>query len=239
MSAPSRTILAFALAFFVFLILPSLLPGPFALDSRMSAGDALDLVTPIVLLPLYWALFRAAASNAPSRRETFLFLALAALWAEGHGLHLSANAIGHHLRGTDDSAAAATVADFFDEHLSHFLWHGAMIALSALAIWRGWSDPSPPPVGEGSGARAGVVLAGVLYGFTYFAVVVEGGTAAIGVPAAALAATAGIAHRRGGRTSGAVALFFTAGYAGALFFFALWALLRGGLPQFSEVGIIR
>ena len=82
----ARLTLIFAVAFAVFVVTPAFLSGPFPLYPLMSGGDALDLLTPLVLLPLYWRLFRIAPEHAPSGRQVLLFVVLAALWAEGQGI---------------------------------------------------------------------------------------------------------------------------------------------------------
>ena len=54
----SRYILIFAVAFAVFVMGPPFLGYKFSPYPPMHAADVLDLLTPLVLLPLYWLLFR-------------------------------------------------------------------------------------------------------------------------------------------------------------------------------------
>ena len=59
---------------------------PFA--ATLEIAERVRGLTPFVMVPLYWLLFREAADRAPGR--IIAFLLLAALWVEGHGMHLSA-----------------------------------------------------------------------------------------------------------------------------------------------------
>jgi hypothetical protein len=100
--------LIFSLFFALLFIGPALLPSPFPPYPRMTTGDALDLLTPIVLIPLYWVLLSEGGRRTPSPRTTIAFMALAALWVLGQGMHLAANSIGHQLADMTDSDAYAS-----------------------------------------------------------------------------------------------------------------------------------
>ena len=95
MSSLSRLILIFAIVFAILIITPALLSQQFSPYPLLKTGDVTDLLTPLILIPLYWLLFRQG--KAPSTRETIVFLVFAALWTEGQGMHLGANSIGHLL----------------------------------------------------------------------------------------------------------------------------------------------
>ncbi len=58
MNAPSRLILIFALAFAILIITPAFLSQQFAPYPLMKTGDVTDVLTPVILIPLYWLLFR-------------------------------------------------------------------------------------------------------------------------------------------------------------------------------------
>jgi hypothetical protein len=230
----SRLTLAFALLFAAFIVTPAFLGMPFPPYPLLSCGDVLDLVTPLVLIPLYWALFRVGGDPPPGRGETIAFLALAALWVEGQGMHLAANAIGH-LVGPRDGADLARLTHAFDEQLSHYLWHGGMVGLSALLIHRQWRHPF---AGKHSGLGLESV-AGVIHGFNYFITIVEAGTAPLGIPfAASVLLFVSLWGRRRLRQQPLLAFFLVA-YLVATACFLGWGLYWRGLPQFSEVGIIR
>lgn len=85
--------LAFALLSLVFFILLIFLRIPFPLYPLMSYQDGFDLLTPLVLIPIYWLLFKYATSQPPGLIENIAFLGLSVLWVEGHGMHLAANSI--------------------------------------------------------------------------------------------------------------------------------------------------
>lgn len=97
--------LIFALAFLTFFFAPAFLSFAFPAYPLMRAGDAFDLLTPLVLVPLYWGLLQRASELQPHRRHILAFVFLAALWVLGQGMHLSANSIGHQLAGQEGSDA--------------------------------------------------------------------------------------------------------------------------------------
>jgi hypothetical protein len=217
----------FATAFLVLFIAPPFTPYVFPPYPLMHWADVIDLVTPLVLIPLYWLLF--SASGVPSLRWTLAFLVLAAAWADGHGIHLAANSIGH----LAVPGSARDLTEFYDEKLGHYIWHVAVMGLSVLVLLQ-----------NRSAAREGHLLAGAaaaaVYGFAFFLIVVEGGTAPLGVPFAVAMTFLGlrIGVRRVLRTP--ILAVFGSGYAVALLLFAIWFVYWGGrLPQFSEIGLIK
>ena len=54
----SFLILVFAILFAVFFIGPSLLSQRFSPYPLMKIGDVFEILTPLVLIPLYWLLYR-------------------------------------------------------------------------------------------------------------------------------------------------------------------------------------
>ena len=240
MNRPSVLTLIFAVlsvVFFLLLIFFRFSFGPYPL---ISYQDVLDLLTPLVLIPVYWLLFKWAGGQAPRLSEELAFMALAALWVLGQGMHLSANSIDNLIEGLARRQVADIrqtdiyqLAYFFDEHLSHYLWHLGVLGLAALAIYREVRRPA------GTATAWGVVgAAGVIYGILYFCIFIEGQTVALGLPCAlALAAFSLIAERRrlGQRP---VLAFFSVACLVALVLFAGWGLYWRGFPQFSDVGLI-
>jgi hypothetical protein len=231
MNRSSLLILIFAVLFAVFFIGPPLLSGECWFYELMTRGDAVDILTPLVLLPLYWLLFHRR--NMEIKTAGFVaFAALAALWAMGHGMHLSANSIKHlmdGMKGTD----LYDLAYFYDEVLSHYLWHAGIAGLSALIIFVQWRHRP-----EEEGKLWAVILAAIIYGFTYFALVIEGGTAWLGIPFAVLAIIFVAIWGRKGLARQPVLTFFLTGYIVAVLLFAGWGIYYMDLPQFSEVGIL-
>src|SRR5512137_695432 len=160
--------LVFALLSVVFFLLLIFFRIPFPLYPFMSWQDALDIFTPLVLIPIYWLMFRYATSELPRLAEEIVFLLFACLWIAGQGMHLSANSINNLAEGMAKNRLlnildtnVYRLAYFFDEHLSHFMWHLGVIGLAALIIFRQWSKPA-----EATTNWWMVVPAGILYGFT-------------------------------------------------------------------------
>lgn len=177
MKKPRLLILVFAIAFTIFFLGPVVLGKPFPPFLIMKISDVFDLFTPLVLIPLYWLMFRSASNESPTLKETLLFLLFIVFWVEGHGMHLGANSIGHWLNGFE-STDFYKVDYFYDEVLGHYLWHIGIIGLSALIIFRQWQNHL---IEENTGLWL-PVLAGVIHGFTFFLVVDEGQTVPMSFP---------------------------------------------------------
>jgi len=226
-------ILIFSLVFLVFFIGPPFLGQQFALFPLMKNGDVLDILTPLVLIPLYWLLFRSVEKESRCWCGVLAFVVLAALWAEGQGMHLSANSIGHlveKMKGTE----AYALTYFYDEILSHYIWHLGIVGLSALLIFLSWRSQ----VAEKPALLWLIILSGIIHGFSLFMIVIEGGTAPIGISFSVLATVFGLVWGRKKLRQQPLLLFFTVSYAIATVLFAGWGIYWGGLPQFSELGII-
>jgi hypothetical protein len=235
----NRLLLIFAVLFTVLLMGPAFISSSFGLYPLMRLGEILDLLTPLILIPIYWLLLELRPETPPSRWQNLVFLLLAVLWVEGHGMHLAANSIGHLLKalvGTD----AHALTEFYDEVLSHYLWHIAVVALALLLLYRQWRYP----FATGSQGVVLGILAGILYGFVYFTIIVEARTAPLGVPFAFLVPLFAMIWGRKEFNRQPVLLFFTVSCLVALGFFVGWAIywreLPELLPEFSNpvVGII-
>lgn len=188
--------------------------------------EAMDLVTPLVVIPLGWWVLDGIGGL---RGRSFVaFLVIAALWVEAHGIHLAANAIGDGFAaGPERDAFYATdvgaLDHFLDEDLSHWLWHLAWVMLGVLMLVLASARPSWPIAGGGAQAS----LAGALHGFTFALVTAEGGTAGLGIPGSiAMLAWGGVALRRGSRHP--VFLFFVVSAALTLVLDVIWAAVHGG-----------
>src|SRR5580765_5124993 len=130
-----RLILVFAILFAVFLILPAFLNTRFPLMPVMDVADVFDIATPLVLLPIYFLMMWWGGNREPMLRENILFVLLAAVCAQGQGMHLGANSIGHLLEDLKQTDAFA-LTHFYDEVLSHYLWNVGILGLAALLIAR-------------------------------------------------------------------------------------------------------
>jgi hypothetical protein len=228
-----RTIMLFAVLFAVFVLGPPLLGKPFGPYPLMKTADVFDLFTPLVLIPLYWFLFNGYFAKPGTRVQTICFLALSALWVEGQGMHLAANSIGHlteSMTGTD----LAALTHFYDEVLSHYMWHAAMMGLAALLIIRQWQYPF-----RGQRSDLGIeVGAGLLHGINYALMVLEGATTPMGVPFAVLAVVFIAALGRRSLREMPMMVFFLVTFGLALLVFLAWGLYWGGLVEPSSVGLI-
>jgi hypothetical protein len=230
MVTKSSLILVFAAAFTFFILAPPFLGIPFPAYSDMHWADVLDILTPLVLLPLYWLLFTDSGRRSRSLALAVLFLVLAAVWAEGQGMHLSANSI-NNLLG-EGTTSVNQLVHFYDEVLSHYLWHIGIAGMSILLV-------ALPLGGEAARPRwALIVPAAILYGFTYFAAINEGGTVPFGLPAAVAVVIGLLVSRRKELGSHNLIGFFFWAYVVALILFAIWGAYWRGFPEFSETGLL-
>lgn len=236
----SIQILLFAILSLVFIIMIVFLSSDFPFYPLASYQDAIDLLTPLVLIPMYWLLFKNGSSGTATRAEEVIFLIFAALWAAGHGMHLSANSINNLIGAlAENQVIDVTATDiyqltyFYDEHLSHYLWHIGFVGLSVVLVYREWRKPA----GETTVWWA-VSLAGVLHGFTNFCIFLEGQTMPIGLPFSAALVAYTIIWQRKQLGQRPVLAFFFICYLLALLMFAGWGLYYGGFPQFTDVGLL-
>jgi hypothetical protein len=232
--------LAFAILSPIFILLLIIFRFKFSPYPLVNYQDVFDLLTPLVLIPVYGLLFKQVASEAPSLAEEVSSVALAVLWVEGHGIHLSANAIDNLIEGLARSQVVDIkptdiyrLAYFFDEHLGHYVWHIGMLGLLALLIYREWRRPAGIAT-----AWWVAITAGIVYGFTYFCVFLEGQTVILGLPCAILSAGFALILERKQLAGRPLLAFFGVSCLAALVLFAGWGLYWGGFPQFSDVGLI-
>lgn len=228
--------LGFAVALAVFLITPAFLTAPYPSYSLLHWGDVLDLATAVVVLPAAWILFLAAGTDRPGTVPTIVFLALAAMWASAQGMHLAANAIGH--------LASQRLGDVWqltydlDEVISHYLWHAALLGWTALFAWRSLAG-RPQPDALSRGAWGGLLAAAVVYGFTFFIIVVEGQTAPMALPAAAAIVLGVLVLTRGGLPRRPAAGMVAVACVVALSLCLVWAGMNDWqLLEFSEAGLV-
>jgi hypothetical protein len=196
-----RRLLVFALAVFAFHIGPGI------------AGDAgtwIDLATPFVVVgTAAWALLGAQAD----RRVLLLAFVAAIAYVDGHGIHLSANDIGH--------VARSGRQHFWDEEFGHAEWHLGWLGLLAALAWAAREER--PQLGRGAASAA-------LLGSALFISTVEGGSWWLTLAAAPPFAVWALLRPRPVRSTIAAALLLATALIGA------WVVLQDGVPQFSEVG---
>ena len=230
-------LLSYAVALALFLLVPPLLKSTVGPPQGFTLQEAADLFTPVVVLPLAWAVLELAGGL--SRRGTVVFLLLAIVWVEGHGIHLAANAIGDVFeRSVRDAFYATPVGDldnWLDAVLSHWLWHVAYVGIAVMILWRGRTAPPS----RSRSAWAAAAFAAFVYGVVFFIVTVQGETYQLGIPASvAFLAWSGVEAWRGPRDRAIVTFFLVASFA-SLLLYAGWAVINHGtLPGFYEVGLL-
>ena len=176
--------LIFAVLSLTFFLLLIFLRTPFSLYVLMSNQDAIDVLTSMVLIPIYWLMFKMVTRNKTGLVNEIIFMLVAALWVTGQGMHLSANSINNLIGNlAKNQVIDVTTTDiykltyFYDEYLSHYLWHIGIIGFAALLIYESWHHTSD----EKTDWRM-VAPAGFLYGLTWFCIIMEGNTLLLGFP---------------------------------------------------------
>ena len=233
MKKSSALILVFSIVFVIFFIGPPLLGGSFGPYPLMEIADVVDIFTPLVLLPLYWLLYRVTQKTPTNTSGIVILFILAAFWVAGQGMHLSANSIGHLLEGMENTDIYK-LTHFYDEVLSHYLWHFGIAGLAAFLII---SQRRNTAIEEQTQIWS-IAVAGVIHGFTLFLITIEAGTAPLGITFSVLAVLFCIIWGRKIMSQRPLLTFFFISFIIAILFFIGWGAYHGGLPQFSEVGII-
>jgi hypothetical protein len=206
-----RALVAFALAVAVFHHLPAV---------GGDLGDWIDLATPFAVIgTAALVLLGLSAWGA----GLGLAVAAAIAYADGHGLHLSANSI----RAEEPAGDVERVAYFWDERFSHWEWHLGLVGLLvAFCLAEPWARP---PKRAGSAQSA---LVAALLGLTLFTSTVEGQTWWLLPPAALVLAVWALARPRPVLRACAGALVL------ACILLAGWAAWHRGVPEFSDLGWI-
>lgn len=232
--------LIFSILSLVFFLLLIFLRIPFPLYPLMSYQDAVDILTPVVLIPVYWMMFKGVTRNKAGLAGEIVFVVMSAFWVVGQGMHLSANSINNLIGSlSKNQVIDVTGTDifrltyFYDEHLSHYLWHIGVLGLAGLLIYEGWHLLAD----EKTDWRI-VIPAGALYGFTYFSIFLEGQTLPIGLPFATVSTLLILGWGRRKLAQQPVLAFFFVTCLLASILYIGWGLYWGGFPQFSEVGLI-
>jgi hypothetical protein len=219
-----------------FLIVPPYLKASVGLPQAFTLQEAADLFTPLVVLPLAWLVFDLAGGLG--RRGLIAFLVVGALWVEGQGIHLAANAIGDAFSHDAAEAFYQTVPGdlnlWLDETLSHWVWHAAWVALAILML----AAATRGTVGRPDRTSVTAVVAGLVHGATFFLVTVEGATTLLGIPASILILAWCLLAGRRGLLRQPVVTFFLVSTVVTLLGYVVWGALNDWtLPEFSKVGL--
>ena len=231
--------LIFAFLTLVFILVVVFLRITFPLYPLVSYQDVFGILPPLVFIPVYWLLFRHASAETSLGQEIG-FMVLAALWVEGQGIHLSANSIDNlievlarnqviNIKTTD----IYNLTFFLDERLSHYLMHVGMLGLAVLLIYREWRNPASLAT-----TWWAAILAGIIYGFSYFCLFIEGQTVALGLPFGLMLVLFVLIWGRNQLAQRPVLAFFFITCLVALLLFTIWGLYWGGFPQFSDVHLL-
>jgi len=189
-----------------------------------------------VLLPIYWLTYRGVTSSRNSLTSEIVFMVMSAFWVMGQGMHLSANSInnlsGYLARdGVIDVKPTDlyTLTYFYDEYLSHYLWHIGVVGLTALLIYESWHRSL-----EEKTEWRFVIPAGILYGFTCFCFFVEGNNLLLGLPFITVISLLVLVWGRGKLASQPILAFFFVAFLFTFLLFAGWSLYWSGFPPIME-----
>jgi hypothetical protein len=228
-----RVLLAYAVALALLLLVPPRLTTSVGPPAWFTMQEAVDLFTPLVVIPLAWWAFDL--SGGRSRMARLLFLLAVIVWVEGQAIHLAANAIGDAIpnlaaRKVFYATDPGELDYWLDEELSHWMWHGAWVAISVLLM------VAATVAGRASrwqGMSGVAVLAGVIHGATFFVVTVEGQTTMLGIPVSVVLLAWSLVAVAIQRSRHPVVLFFLASSCVTLLGYLGWAALNAWrLPEF-------
>jgi hypothetical protein len=193
--------------------------GSTELWSGTRLADWIDLATPpIVLLPLLSFLW----IQRPGPRALLAAAIGSILYIEGHGIHLSANSIGHVVTSDGASERSVGIIHLWDEVVGHSVWYLgiAVVIASCAGSVRGRSLGIP---------TIALVVGGAVSGITWATNGLEGGTAVASLAAGCVAIVPTLRRDRGLAPAlaadGCVAAIVPVGYA----------IRHGGFPQPSSL----
>jgi hypothetical protein len=234
----ARALFAFAAALFVFLLFPPFLKGDVGLVHGFTGQELSDLFTPLVTMPLLVVAFEA--TRQMGIRARVVLIILVSIWVAGQGIHLATNAIGDLFpAGPEREAfyltAGGQLDHWFDEVLSHWLWHVAWLGMLGMLLWVAAAGGAPERdrLDEASRTvRLPVVVSavgGLIHGFTWFVVTDEAGTWPLAIPATVLLLVLGsLARKR--EAGGVISTFIVVGSALTILLYAIWIASYGWPP---------
>ena len=210
-------------------VLSYFLRGGNIIHAGVSRDDAIDLLTPVLIIPLTWLFFTGLGRDPPKTYQSLIFLIASIIWVDGHGIHLSSDSIGNML-GEDTATQGGSLIYFYDEVLGHHLWQAGIILQSVSILHRGWSAEHPVPMGN----FFPFLVSGLWYGFLFFGLSIEGQTVPLGISASVLIGGMSLWRWRSKRRIGPADVVFISGYALALYLIIGWGVWHQGFPEFSH-----
>ena len=213
----------------------------FEIKNKFMVAELFDFFTPFVMTFLIFKLYTMLNPMLKQGQKIFqiicrILMILGIIYfIEGHGMHLSANAITRHLVGQEGSPLFS-LTYFFDEILGHLLWDCGFVMISISFLMMASTDRTERPTLSWSL----IIVSSILYGFAYFCVAVEGQTVLVALPVSVLIPAVAWLLIRLRRIPGKhpVIVFFVFSYIFSLSLFIYWFIRNNGFPQFSELGWI-
>ena len=212
----------------------------FEIKYKLMVAELFDLATPFVITFLILKLY--CMLRIPDEKKRVISIAGLVLiilgiifFIEGHGMHLSANAISRHLVGQEGSPVFS-LTYFFDEILGHLLWDGGFIIMSIAFLILANVDKNREPYNS----WLLITICSLLYGFTYFCLAIEGQTVLLTLTVSVLVPVAIwiVPSLRRTVRKHPIVLFYLLSYIFAFCLFVYWAIRFHAFPQFSELGWI-
>jgi len=227
-------ITAYSIAYAFFLTAPAVFHGEFPLRTDMEWGDVLDVPTPLVVFGFVWLLVRRTVGTVDTL-VAFPLLLIALVWAQGQGMHLASNSIGHQV-AEGESGSLPGLIHFYDEQLSHYIWYLGVVVLQGYLLIVMWRDKAL----VGRQPSFAVLPAALLYGGILGIDAIEAAVVPMALPAFVLTGIlSAYLYRSESRLRGVELFAFT----GMSIFVALgvllgWGAYHGGWPEPSELGLI-
>lgn len=222
----------FAVAYFFFISAPSIFHRQFPLREGMEWGDALDIATPFVVLTLAWVIvWRSTKEFHATMVLPLLLIAIA--WTQGQGMHLAANSISNQTEGATGSVP--DLVHFYDEQLSHVIWHVGIISLLCGFLVLGARNA---PSGSEPRFPWQVLPAVLVFGTIVALDAIESAVIPLALPPFTLLTAAGVYLYARRPRAGELFAFTVASLFVASAIILGWGVYHGGWPELSEVGLI-
>ena len=159
-----------ALAFFFIEIIPVLIFGFSYIPGVISIRDMIDIfVYPPIMGYLFYMIYNEVFREYNGLVSPLYFLAVV-LHFEGHGFHWAANALNVMMEHAGISGVVLKYAFLLDEIISHKMMFHAFIVILLIILYMA----TKYRIGESENALKYMFPAGILFGFSLSAAMVEG-----------------------------------------------------------------